>query len=578
MSDAGAGAIPFDAINAAALASLPTLCREWFPHGKLQGREFKVGNLHGDVGESLSINVTDGVWKDFEAQVGGSDPVSLYAAAFTRNDQGDAARKLGQQLGVYGATSNKATTKAKPRSADSWLPILPVPATAPKPQIELGACDRFYEYRDAEGRLQFYVRRWEARPGGKKRFLPLVYGTLGGKVGWHARHPDAPRPLYGLDRLAVSPDAPVIVCEGEKSADAAQFLFPGYVCITWPAGSSAVAQADWTPLERRNVIMWPDADAPGAKAAADVVGRLPRVRVLRVDDLPDGHDAADIMPDDPATWLAARLPREAEPIGDRGATLRALLSIDAWAERDIPEPDRLLGDLITTTTRVFLVGRTGLGKTLLGLAIAAGIASGNGFLHWRSARAARVLYLDGEMPAELIKPRARDAIRRLGDARIPPGNLLIFGRDIDDEARRACPGLPPFAPLNTADGQKFLMALIDAIGGIDLLICDNVMSLIAGDQKDEVPWSETLPLVQALTNSRIGQLWLDHTGHNSDRQYGSSTKAWRFDAVGCMAPLADGENDPRSTGFTLSFDHPGKARRRTPDNWAFPSYACRKCR
>jgi len=85
-------------------------------------------------------------------------------------------------------------------------------------------------------------------------------------------------------------------------------------------------------------------------------------------------------------------------------------------------------------------------------------------------------------------------------------------------------------------------------------------------------------LVQALTNSRIGQLWLDHTGHNSDRQYGSSTKAWRFDAVGCMAPLADGENDPRSTGFTLSFDHPGKARRRTPDNWAFPSYACRKCR
>jgi hypothetical protein len=34
-----------------------------------------------------------------------------------------------------------------------------------------------------------------------------------------------------------------------------------------------------------------------------------------------------------------------------------------------------------------------------------------------------------------------------------------------------------------------------------------------------------------------------------------------------MAPLADGQNDPRSTGFTLSFDHPGKARRRTPDNW-----------
>jgi hypothetical protein len=65
---------------------------------------------------------------------------------------------------------------------------------------------------------------------------------------------------------------------------------------------------------------------------------------------------------------------------------------------------------------------------------------------------------------------------------------------------------------------------------------------------------------------RIGQMWLDHTGHNSDRQHGSSTKAWRFDAVGVMRPI-EGEADPRSAASTLSFDHPGKARLRTPDNW-----------
>jgi hypothetical protein len=252
---------------------------------------------------------------------------------------------------------------------------------------------------------------------------------------------------------------------------------------------------------------------------------------------------------------------------ERPAALRALLSIDAWTQREILEPDRLLGDLLTTTTRVFLVGRTGLGKTLLALAMAAGIASGAGFLHWRSARPARVLYLDGEMPAELIKLRACDAIRRLRHAAIPPGNLLIFGRDIEAEARVTCPGLPPFAPLNTPDGQNFLMALITTVGGIDVVVFDNVMSLVAGDQKDEIPWSETLPLVAALTDAQIGQLWIDHTGHNSDRQYGSSTKGWRFDASGIMTPLADKQADPRSTGFTLSFDYPGKARRRTPDNW-----------
>jgi hypothetical protein len=177
-----------------------------------------------------------------------------------------------------------------------------------------------------------------------------------------------------------------------------------------------------------------------------------------------------------------------------------------------------------------------------------------------------VVYLDGEMPAELIKPRARDALRRLKDAAVPRGNLLIFGRDIESAARRDFATLPPFAPLNTEAGQKFLLALVEAIGDVDPLIFDNVMSLVSGDQKDEVPWSETLPLVATLTDRRIGQIWLDHTGHNSDRQYGSSTKAWRFDAVGVMRPI-EGEADPRSAAFTLSFDHPGKARRRTPDNW-----------
>jgi hypothetical protein len=252
--------------------------------------------------------------------------------------------------------------------------------------------------------------------------------------------------------------------------------------------------------------------------------------------------------------------------------LKHLLAIEAWAIRDIPEPDRILGDFLTTTVRGFLVGRTGLGKTLLGIAIAAAAASGSDFLTWKAYRPVKVLYVDGEMPAELIKPRAIDAMRRLGAASIPPGNLMIFGRDIEAEARQVCPALPPFAPLNTDAGRAFLMALIKAVGGVDLIIFDNVMSLLEGDQKDELAWSAVLDLVSQLTVMRIGQLWLDHTGHNNDRQYGSSTKAWRFDAVGVMAPIREDDQTEDdgpggATGFTLSFDHPGKARRRTPENW-----------
>jgi hypothetical protein len=257
---------------------------------------------------------------------------------------------------------------------------------------------------------------------------------------------------------------------------------------------------------------------------------------------------------------------EAQANIKEAAALRSLLSVESWAERNIPPPDRLLGDLVTPTTRMFLVGRTGLGKTMLALALATGMASGTGFLHWRSARPAKVLIIDGEMPAELIKSRSIDALRRVS---LPPkpGFLTIYSRDMEEEIGRRFPMLGTLAPLNTEAGQNFVHALIDALGGIDAIILDNVMSLVAGDQKDEIPWSETLPLVASLTDRRIGQIWLDHTGHNSDRQYGSSTKGWRFDAIGCMTPVPDDQREHGEVAFNLSFDHPGKARRRTPDNW-----------
>ena len=98
------------------------------------------------------------------------------------------------------------------------------------------------------------------------------------------------------------------------------------------------------------------------------------------------------MGDDPDQGQAgAETADPTSAIGDDGPRgplpgLSDFLSVYAWAERDVPEPDRLLGELVTTTTRVFLVGRTGLGKTLLAVAMACGMAVGTGFLHWSPAR------------------------------------------------------------------------------------------------------------------------------------------------------------------------------------------------
>ena len=207
-----------------------------------------------------------------------------------------------------------ATPKPKAKPAPDWVPMVPPPENAPAPDArEWRGYSRVHEYRGQDGELLFYVRRKEATATTKKQFHPLVYGELTDrktgevKTGWHMKHADTPRPLYRLDALAARPDATVLLCEGEKATEAAQTLFPDHVAMTWPGGSGAVAQTDWTPLHDRQVIIWPDNDQAGHKAATQVQNILPHASIIRVDDLPDGHDAADVSLKNPADWLADRV-------------------------------------------------------------------------------------------------------------------------------------------------------------------------------------------------------------------------------------------------------------------------------
>jgi hypothetical protein len=303
------GTIPFDQIKLAALAQVDPLLREWFPRGKRVGNEFRIGNIRGDAGESLSVNVTTGLWADFSGDTSGHDLIDLRAEMRHGGDRVAAARELAKKLGV---TANGHThRKEQYQRVDEWELLLPPPANAPKPERSAFAgFDQVYDYVDADGRVLFYVRRKDAKGNRRKQFVPLSYGILNGKAGWHSRHPTSPRPLYGLNRLAMMQDATVIVCEGEKAADAAQALLPAYACITWPGGAKAVQHTDLTPLRDRRVIVWPDNDREGHKAATVLQSLLPQASILRMDDLPVGADAADVQSEEPEAWLVERLPSD----------------------------------------------------------------------------------------------------------------------------------------------------------------------------------------------------------------------------------------------------------------------------
>ena len=101
-------------------------------------------------------------------------------------------------------------------AADDWRAIFPAPLPPPEaPQHKRhGAPSQVWRYLDAEGRLLHAVVRFDP-PGGRKEILPLCCGP----GGWRWRGPPPPRPLYGLDRLAARPAAPVKIINGEKALD-----------------------------------------------------------------------------------------------------------------------------------------------------------------------------------------------------------------------------------------------------------------------------------------------------------------------------------------------------------------------
>ena len=162
-----------------------------------------------------------------------------------------------------------------------------------------------YRYESQDGQKLGHVARYEGVINGKsdKACLPFTYCEgPNGKREWRAKGFPKPRPLYGLHWLPQRPNDPVVITEGEKSAEAAHDLFPTHVSLTSSGGCKAASEADWTPLAGRRVVIWPDADGPGTKYAADVVEALTKtgaksIAVVKLPSgLPDGWDVADVLP------------------------------------------------------------------------------------------------------------------------------------------------------------------------------------------------------------------------------------------------------------------------------------------
>lgn len=198
--------------------------------------------------------------------------------------------------------------------------------TPQRPEPPIKGAEHVWRYSS-----DFIVCRF---PG--KKIRPLWWS--GSRWEWKA--PPAPRPLLNLEQLR-SRTGTVLIVEGEKAWAAASQLYTKAIVTTWPSGCKAIDKADWSPLQGRRVILWPDADAVGQQAMdrlAQLLLRLPVDRVQMVANppgSPEGWDLAD------ATWT----PEEAAVYIK--ANISAPLDLDPEAEPEpsLPDPEPDLPEL-----------------------------------------------------------------------------------------------------------------------------------------------------------------------------------------------------------------------------------------
>lgn len=182
--------------------------------------------------------------------------------------------------------------------------VTPIPDAAPPvlTQWKGNTPSHSWTYTDETGRALFHVCRFDRADGGKDVLPQTLWRTPAGARRWYWKGCPTPRPLYRLHDLARRPDAPVVIVEGEKTAEAAARYFAEYVITTSHGGCKAASAADWSRLKDRSVTIWPDNDDAGRGYASDVAGRArvagaSNIRIVSVPiEWPKAWDLADDLP------------------------------------------------------------------------------------------------------------------------------------------------------------------------------------------------------------------------------------------------------------------------------------------
>jgi hypothetical protein len=196
------------------------------------------------------------------------------------------------------------------------------------------------------------------------------------------------------------------------------------------------------------------------------------------------------------------------------------LNVEQLLQRATEPREYVIEPILREKDLAMIFSWRGVGKTLLALDLAYAIASGGASLKWQAPRARRVLYIDGELPFEVIKERVARLVAA-SDKEPAPDFLQFITPDI--QAR-------PIPNLADRAAQKMLDSMI-AEQKIEILFIDSISTLCnSGRENEAESWLPIQEWAVGLRRRGVAVVFVHHAGKGG-AQRGTSRREDILDTV-----------------------------------------------
>ena len=201
--------------------------------------------------------------------------------------------------------------------------------------------------------------------------------------------------------------------------------------------------------------------------------------------------------------------------------------------------EKLLGDWFCEGDCGFIFAFRGTGKTWFALAMAQALSTAGKLGNWKAPAAVKVLYVDGEMPPDLMRDRCEGLEASNDDLQLLNHEILFerTGKVLN---------------IANAEAQRAITAYCMNTG-IKVLILDNLSTLASGMKENEADsWELVNPWLLDLRRRKIAVVIVHHAGRSGEMR-GTSK---REDSVFWIIALDDAKknaDDKRGALFVTRF-------------------------